>query len=403
MTEGEILNFFVAIGDQVKVDEPLIEVQTDKMVAEIPSPASGKVTSIYFKRGETVTVGETILEIDSGQKQVSKQKKGTYSDDERKKRDKPRLPKRYNGILAAPYTRKIARELGVNIENIKGTGRAGRVTEEDVYAFINKVETESQPAGMKEKPVEQPAEMVAQSELVITESPQPIVGTIPFKGIRKQIAKNLSYSVRTIPHVTHYDEADITNLLAYREEMKSLESHISIVAFFIKALAVALKAHPVFNAELDEKEEVIRLYKTMNIGLATDTEAGLLVPVLNDADNKSLLDTHSEMKTLTEKAQQGKLSVKEMQGATFTISNVGPLGGTAATPIINHPQTGIMAFHKTKKTPVVMENDEIKIRSMMNLSFSFDHRVADGADAVRFTNQFIELIEEPKKLFLELT
>ncbi|MEI3612367.1 dihydrolipoamide acetyltransferase family protein [Pseudogracilibacillus sp. SO30301A] len=387
MTEGEIVNYFVKVGDKIGVDEPLLEIQTDKMVAEIPSPVAGKVTSIFFKPGDTITVGETIMVIDDHKKQavpIADNKQGLEKSAGKKRNS---LPKRYNGILAAPYTRKIARELGVDIEKITGTGRAGRVTEEDVYAFINK-----QKQTQKITEAAHPKITPEKTEVEI----------IPFKGIRKQIATNLTQSVRTIPHVTHFDEVDITNLQAYRKELKAFGEDISIVPFFLKALVVALKEHPLFNAELDEEQEIIRLHKAYHIGLATDTDTGLLVPVLRDVDKKSLRVIHNEMKQLTEKAQQGKITVKEMQGGTFTISNVGPLGGTWATPIINHPQTGIMAFHKTKRVPVVMKDDEIAIRSIMNISLSFDHRVADGADSVRFANRFIELIEEPKRLIMEL-
>lgn len=389
MTEGEILSYFVEVGDKINVDQPLLEVQTDKMVAEIPSPAAGKIKAIHFKPGDIIKVGETIIEIEDGKKQTAptQKKKLTKKNNIENKRIN-KLPKRYNGILATPYTRRIARELGVDIEKIEGTGRAGRVTEDDVYAFIKK---QNHP----KKDTEEKAHQINTSDKINVE-------TIPFKGIRKQIAKNLTRSVRTIPHVTHFDEMDITNLQAYRKELKAIGVNISIVAFFLKALVMALKDHPIFNAELDEEQESIRLHRAYHIGLATDTDEGLLVPVLRDVDKKSLREIHNGMKQLTEKAQQGKLTVKEMQDGTFTISNVGPLGGTWATPIINHPQTGIMAFHKSKRIPVVMENDEIAIRKVMNISLSFDHRVADGADAVRFANRFIELIEEPKRLFIEL-
>lgn len=397
MTEGEIVNYFVKVGDEIGIDEPLLEVQTDKMVAEIPSPVAGKITAIHFQPGDTITVGETIIEIDNGKKKTTKMQ--SESEGEKARTEKhPPLPKRYNGILAAPYTRKLARELGVEIEKISGTGRAGRVTEEDIYAFLNNTnqrsETDSQLLEGKES-----VKKDTNTEIPIKVDDE----SIPFQGIRKQIANNLTHSVRTIPHVTHFDEADVTNLLEYRKELTSIGENISIVAFFLKGLAIALKEHPVFNAQLNEEKEIIRLNRSYHIGLATDTKAGLLVPVLRNIDSKSLRQIHQEMKQLTEKAQQGKLTAKEMQGGTFTISNVGPLGGTFATPIINHPQTGIMAFHKTKRIPVVLEEDSIVIRSIMTISFSFDHRVADGADAVRFVNRFIELLEEPKKLFLELT
>jgi len=400
MTEGEIVTYFVEVGDEIGVDDPLLEVQTDKMVAEIPSPAAGKIAAIHFKPGETITVGQTIIEIDDGKKSAGKSEPRTEQTSEKKDPAQKRspLPKRYNGILAAPYTRKIARELGVDIEKITGSGKAGRVTEEDVHAFLNK---EKQQTVVHTKSGQHEAE--TEEKASVQEDVSERTETIPFKGIRRQIANNLTHSVRTIPHATHFDEVDLTELLDFRNDWKKSGENISVVAFFLKALAVALKEHPVFNAELKEEEEAIVVHRDYHIGLATDTEAGLLVPVLRNVGKKTLHEIHKEMKRLTEKAQQGKLTAKEMQGGTFTISNVGPLGGTWATPIINHPQTGIIAFHKTKRIPQVMEDEEIAIRSMMNFSLSFDHRVADGADAVRFSNRFIELIEQPKKLFLELS
>ncbi len=393
MTEGEILHYFVQVGDEVAVDQPLVEMQTDKMVAEIPSPVAGKVKAIHFKPGETITVGTTILEIDDGKEKaknqtapaMEQQTKKTFQQETDTKTFTP--TNRINHVKAAPYTRKIAREHGVDIEQIIGTGKNGRVTEEDVYNFIN----QDQP---KEESVVQTTGENTQLEV------EPDI--ISFKGIRKQIAKNLSYSVQTIPHVTHFEEVDLTNLLEFRKELKASDKHISVVAFFLKALAIALKDYPIFNAELNEEKEIIQLNKVVNIGLATDTEAGLLVPVLKNISGKSLQQIQIEMKDLTEKAQQGKLSADEMKNGTFTISNVGPLGGVGATPIINHPQTGIMAFHKTKKTPVIMDNGDMEVRDIMNISLSFDHRVADGADSVRFTNRFVELIEQPNNLLIEL-
>jgi 2-oxoisovalerate dehydrogenase E2 component (dihydrolipoyl transacylase) len=229
---------------------------------------------------------------------------------------------------------------------------------------------------------------------------------IPFRGRRKIIADKMSHSLFTIPHVTHFDEADVTSLLNLRARLKLKDPDgskgylVSIVAFFIKATALALKEFPIFNARLDEERKVIRLGHTINMGLATDAEDGLIVPVLRSVESKSIFDIHREMKNLIKKAKQNELKREELVGGTFTISNVGPLGSTGATPIINYPEVGLMAFHKTKRRPVVDEHDNIVVRSMMNLSMSFDHRVADGAQAVAFTNKVIELIENPEIMLL---
>lgn len=401
MTEGEVVNYFVKVGDTVKVDQPLVEMQTDKMVAEIPSPTSGTVKKINVDVGSTITIGSVLLEIDDG-------KNGTVSspsseqevsaavlipEKKEKKNVAPEVKTPPKRIIAAPHTRRIARENDVDIEQVIGTGSAGRVTDEDIFRFVR--EREGKAEAKVEITVEPTVKEVEGSNLSSDD-------TIPYTGIRKQIAMKMTESLSTIPHVTHFDEADLTNLLEFRKELKESGENISVVAFFLKALVLTLKEFPVFNARLDEANQVIRLLKEYHIGLATNTDKGLLVPVLRDADKKSLKELHDEMKALTKKAQEQKLAVSEMKDGTFTISNVGPLGGTAATPIINHPQTSIIAFHKTKRKPVVMENDDIVIRSIMTMSLSFDHRIIDGADSVMFTNRFIELIEQPKKLLLYL-
>ncbi|MBC5637681.1 2-oxo acid dehydrogenase subunit E2 [Ornithinibacillus sp. BX22] len=397
MTEGEVVNYLVKVGDRVKVDQPLVEMQTDKMVAEIPSPTSGIVKKIHVEEGTTITIGSVLLEIDDGIAVVaessSEQEVAAVLAPE--KRSKPvhppivkQAPKR---IIAAPHTRRIARENDVDIEQVVGSGSAGRVTDEDIYRFIR----DRGRKGEEEVAVEKEVREAEETKVSAAD-------TIPFIGIRKQIAMKMTASLSTIPHVTHFDEVDLTNLLEYRGELKEAGEHISVVAFFLKALTITLKEFPLFNARLEEENNVIKLLKDYHIGMATNTEKGLLVPVLRDVDKKSLKQVQDEMKALSKKAQEQKLAADDMKGGTFTISNVGPLGGIAATPIINHPQTSIIAFHKTKKMPVVMGDDEIKIRSIMTMSLSFDHRIIDGADSVMFTNRFIELIEHPKKLLLYL-
>lgn len=401
MTEGEVVNYFVKVGDTVKVDQPLVEMQTDKMVAEIPSPTSGTVKKINVDVGSTITIGSVLLEIDDGKNGIvsspsSEQEVSAavlIPEKKEKKNVAPEVKTPPKRIIAAPHTRRIARENDVDIEQVIGTGSAGRVTDEDIFRFVR--EREGKAEAKVEITVEPTVKEVEGSNLSSDD-------TIPYTGIRKQIAMKMTESLSTIPHVTHFDEADLTNLLEFRKELKESGENISVVAFFLKALVLTLKEFPVFNARLDEANQVIRLLKEYHIGLATNTDKGLLVPVLRDADKKSLKELHDEMKALTKKAQEQKLAVSEMKDGTFTISNVGPLGGTAATPIINHPQTSIIAFHKTKRKPVVMENDDIVIRSIMTMSLSFDHRIIDGADSVMFTNRFIELIEQPKKLLLYL-
>jgi 2-oxoisovalerate dehydrogenase E2 component (dihydrolipoyl transacylase) len=415
MTEGEIIHYFVKVGDSVKVDQPLVEVQTDKMVAELPSPASGKVKEIVVDHGTTVSVGTTLLLLETegaeavGTEEKPKEdapKKEDVSTTLRQKTTKPEKKGEKSFIIAAPYTRKIAREFRVDINEITGTGANGRITVEDVYNFVKQRDRIKVSEDLKTVSIETGEEKSEpKQEVQMQEAPnvnEIKVEVIPFRGRRKQIAKKMTQSLYTIPHVTHFEEADLTELLAYRTELKAMNINISAVAFFIKAIAVALKQFPVFNAKLDEENEVIRLEKEYNIGIATDTEDGLIVPVIHHADHLTVRQIHDKLKELTKKAQENKLTPADMKGGTFTISNVGPLGSIGATPIINHPETGLIAFHKTKKMPVVMENDEIAIRSIMTMSMAFDHRVADGATAVAFTNRFKQLIETPKLWPIEL-
>ncbi|WP_347552788.1 dihydrolipoamide acetyltransferase family protein [Pseudalkalibacillus hwajinpoensis] len=363
MAEGEVVQLLVGAGDLVTVDQPLIEVQTDKVTAEIPSPVAGKIDNIHVSPGEMVEVGGVLVTISPIQ--------------EMKEKEKAKPMKR---ILAAPFTRKIARELGVDIEKITGSGPAGRVIDEDVMKYLeNNREDEPAPA-------------------VIEGATQ----SISFTNRRKQISAKMSKSMLTIPHVTHFDEADVTNILEMKQELKEKGVSLSIVAFYIKAVCTALKDFPIFNSELNEEAGLIYMKPHINIGIAVDTKEGLIVPVIHHCDKLSIRDIHTKMKQLNEEASQNGLRSEQLSGGTFTISNTGPLGSTGATPIINYPEVGLMAFHKTKRMPVVIK-EEIMIRSIMNVSMTFDHRIADGGTSMRFTNRVIELIAHPSLLLTELT
>lgn len=392
MTEGEIVQYLVQVGDKVTVDQPLVEVQTDKMIAELPSPCAGVVKEIIIKTGETVQVGTSLLSIEEefsakieNEPQLKREASNEVAATVSEKVVKPSSTT-FRRVLAAPYTRKIARENNINIEDVPSSDPSGRVTEEDIYRFIEGKQAVKEPI----------------IEVLPVSSDENPPHEIPFRGIRKKIAKKMTQSYYTIPHVTHFDEVNMTNLIKMRDELKMAGESVSLSAIFIKALTISLKEFPIFNAELDEANDRIVLKKNYHIGIATNTESGLLVPVVHDADKKTIKEIHQVIKELTEKAITGKLKPSEMQNSTFTMSNVGPLGSTGATPIINHPETAIIAFHKTKKQPIVNEHDEIVIGHVMTLSMSFDHRVADGATAVAFTNRFSGLIEQPHNLLLEM-
>lgn len=389
MTEGEIANYLVQVGDRVTIDQPVVEVSTDKMVAELPAPVSGVVTDLLIPVGQTVGVGTVLLLIEATEAQPAVTVERTVERSEQPQQLQPTvtalLTERPKRVLATPYTRKIARDLGIDLERVPAVDPSGRVTEEDVRRFVE--------SGTTPEPDQRP---------VAVETPSAPVDTIPFRGIRKQIAKKMTQSLFTIPHVTHFEEVDMTRLLALREELKAAGKPISVNAFFIKALIVALQDFPVFNAKLDEANEQILLERQYHIGVATETADGLIVPVVRDADQLTMQQLHQQVADLSTRAKTGDLRAADLKASTFTMSNVGPLGSTGATPIINYPETALIAFHKTKKRVCVDDQDQIVIRSMMNLSMSFDHRVADGATAVAFTNRFAGLIEHPTTLLMEL-
>jgi len=393
MTEGEIAHYLVQVGDYVTTDQPVVEVATDKMVAELPAPVSGIVKEIIIPVGQTVQVGTTLLHIEaSNASEVPVAVKPEVSRVSEPAPVAVAAPPAQTSpskrVLPTPYTRKLAHDHGIDIESVTASDPSGRVSEDDVLRFVNAAVA----------PQETVPSVVAEE---VTQQQTP-PETIPFRGIRKQIAKKMTQSLYTIPHVTHFEEVDMTRLLALRAEWKAAGRNINVNAFFIKALIVALKDYPVFHAKLDEANECIRLERDFHFGMATETPDGLMVPVIRHADRLSLTELHDQLISLQQRAQNGALRAADLKPSTFTMSNVGPLGSTGATPIINYPETALIAFHKTKKRACVDEDDQIVVRSMMNLSMSFDHRVADGATAVAFTNRFVSLIEHPTTLLLEL-
>ncbi|MGB8001962.1 MAG: dihydrolipoamide acetyltransferase family protein [Anaerobacillus sp.] len=370
MSEGEVVQLLVKPGDHVIVDQPLVEIQTDKVTAELPSPLAGSVEDIFVAPGEVIEVGETLLTI-SPLPVTSKHIPQTHQ----KKR-----------ILAAPFTRKIARENSVDIEKITGSGPGGRVVDEDVMKYIEK------------------SKAITEASQPATQQANQINDALPFTTRRRQIAAKMTKSLYTIPHVTHFDEVDVTTVLEMKKLLQEKQGiSLSVAAFYIKAVCKALREFPIFNSELNEEEGKIHLKPDINIGVATDTEEGLIVPVIHHCDQLSIQQIHSKMKQLREAASNNKLTSGDLTSGTFTISNAGPLGSTGATPIINYPEAGLLAFHKTKKMPVVSDHDEIVIRSIMNISMTFDHRITDGGTSMRFTNRIIQLIESPSLLLTELT
>jgi pyruvate dehydrogenase E2 component (dihydrolipoamide acetyltransferase) len=299
----------------------------------------------------------------------------------------------------------VARELGVDISTVEGTGPQGRITDEDVRkAAAAKDERAREVPKVLPKGPTAAAVAVPSTEGFDFEKYGP-TRREPLKGIRKRTAEVMVRSVSTIPHVTHFDEADVTELLKVLEQERSLAEErkvrLTILSFLTRAVADALKRFPAFNASLDEASGEIVYKQYYNVGFATDTEAGLMVPVVRDVNKKSIMQIAAELQELSRKARDRSIQLEDMRGGTFTITNVGALGGAWATPIIVHPQVAILCSLRAKKKPVV-RNDEVVVRTIMPLTISFDHRILDGADAAKFMTHIIRLLEDPMRMLVEV-
>ncbi|MEB9897832.1 dihydrolipoamide acetyltransferase family protein, partial [Bacillus cereus] len=312
-------------------------------------------------------------------------------------------------VRAAPYVRQLARQLNVDIEQVKGSGGDGRITEEDVRRHASagtakEAEGADLPQMNAVPPARERTEAAARPQ---GSAPASACAEerIPLRGVRLKIAERLVKAATIIPHVTQVDELEADALQALRERLQPLAAErqvkLTYLPFFVKAIVIALKEFPSFNASLDDETKEIVLKRYYHIGIATDTPDGLIVPVIRDADRKTVFELAEEIGVLAERARAGKLALEQITGGTFTISNVGPIGSLLATPIINHPEAAILALHKMEPRMVV-RNGEGVIRLMMNMALSFDHRLIDGAEAIRFTNRIKRLLEQPDFLWAEM-
>ncbi len=414
--EGEIVKWLVKEGDFVREDQPMVEVMTDKATVEIPAPRAGKILKLHAQEGEVVKVGAVLVTIEEvGEaKPEPKREPVTVAAPQPKPEPEPVATAAATAVtapppptaapaqrvLATPATRKLARELGVDISQIQGTGPGGRVTDEDVRRFAA-ARTAPQPTPPP-PPAPKPTAPAFAPSAVITDRREE---RIPLRGIRKRIAEHMRQSKSTAAHFTYVDEVDMTELIQLREQMKPLAEQkgvkLTYLPFIVKASVAALKEMPMLNASLDEATGEIVIKKYYNIGIATATENGLIVPVIKDADRKSILEIAAEIERLAKAAREGKIALQDLQGGTFTITSLGALGGLFATPIINYPEVAILGIHEIKKRPVVRD-DQIVIRDIMYVSLSFDHRLIDGDVGARFCKKIISYLENPKLLFLEL-
>ena len=408
VVEGEIVKWLVSAGDAVSEDQPLVEVMTDKATVTIPSPKRGKVVKTHGKEGDIAKVHHALvtLELESSAGAVSPEAITQVSEPPAS-RAPERAQASSNGdgakVLATPVTRRMAREHGLNLSQIAGTGPQGRVTKADVVAAIG---GEGAVATGR----------VASSIRALEGPPIPVMPIapargdqrIPLKGLRRKIADKMVRSKHSAPHFTFVEEMDATELVAVRKRLNDAlaesgdRQKISFLPFICKGLVVAFKKYPSLNANFDEATQELVVRGAYNIGIAAATDEGLTVPVVKDVDRLSIHQLSAEIVRLGTAARERRLKLEELTGGSFTITSLGQLGGLLATPIINHPEVAILGVHRMRKRPVV-KDDQVVVREMMYLSLSFDHRVIDGLIGAEFTYALIRYLEHPELLFLEMT
>ena len=428
VVEGEIVQWLVAEGNLISEDQPLVEVMTDKVTVELPSPYAGVLEKQLVKEGDIVPVETPIALIGSGETKSNPDPAATTApakpepqapaDDGSERslfkpdagaQDEPLISVKrpsdsgqssktspatvnkvtgpYGRVLAVPAARRLARDLDIDINEVAGSGPNGRVRVDDVRRHSE--DTAPSPA---QAPI-RALRSSAQDE------------RIPVRGLRRAISKQMVASHLNTVRTLHVDEADVSALVALRTKLKPVAEKrgvkLSYLPIIMKAVVTALKAFPIINAALDEDAGEIVIKKSYNLGLAVATEAGLVVPVVQSVDTKSLLEVAAEVDRLAGKAREGKLEPADIKSGTFSITNIGSLGGLFSFPIINAPEAAILGVHSIKKRPVVLKNDSVVARQMLYLSLSFDHRIIDGAEAAQFTSYLIELLETPETLMLD--
>ena len=416
--EAEVVRLLVAVGDTVEADQPLIEIETDKATVEVPSPAAGVVSEIAVASGDVIAVGAVMLSLETtGDAPEPREQAAPVSDAAPAPAEqatpeeqaapaasavRPAAPSAVAAptpaphvtartrALAAPSVRKLAREIGVDIDTVTPTGRGGRATLDDVKAHAKRALTQPEAS----------TGVVAAPPLPDFSQWGPVERT-PLRGVRRTVARRMSQAWQTVPHVTQHDEADITEFEAARKAAKRTtpDLPLTVTALAVAVAAAALKEFPQFNASLDTARGEIVYKQYVNVGVAVDTERGLMVPVIRNADQKSLGDLSTEIAALASKMREGKATPDDLQGGTFTITNLGGLGGTSFTPIVNYPEVAILGLSRSKMAPVY-QGDRFEPRPMLPLSLSYDHRLVDGADGVRFLRWIAVRLEHP--LLLEL-
>ena len=427
IAEGEIVKIDVKVGDTIAEDDILFEVQNDKSVEEIPSPVSGTITAVLVSEGTVARVGDVIVEIAAeGVAPVaapSASPAAPAASPSAPTASPAAAPAQPTGVpaesnpgklvLAMPSVRQYAREKGVDITAVVPTGKGGRVTREDIDNFggapVAAPAVEAAPAAQAAAPASAPAAPAAPAAK--PEPAKPFVGSaereerVKLTPMRKAISKAMVNSKHTAPHVTLHDQVEVSKLWDHRKKFKDVAAaqgtKLTFLPYVVKALAVAMKKYPVLNASIDDATQEIVYKNYINIGIATDTDLGLFVPNIKDANTKSMFGIADEINALAAKAHEGKLTAADMGHGTITISNIGSVGGGWFTPVINYPEVAILGVGTIVREPVINENDEIVIGRNMKLSLSFDHRIVDGATAQKAMNELKRLLADPELLLME--
>ncbi len=398
---GTVVSIVVAEGDQVRVDQTLLELENEKAVAPIPSTGAGKVARIHVEVGQVVSVGQVLVTIDEDRAATAAAEEAPVPAAERVDESSGApLPVRAHVSgsgappPASPTVRKIARELGIDLARVRGSQRGGRIVLADVRSYIQGLQDMAfRPAAAAADDVSPPDDVFQTLDLgrwgpVRRERMSPL---------RRTIAQRMTESWRSIPHVSQFDDADITDLMQARKRLatayEKAGARLTVTSFAIKAVVSALAKYPAFKASVDYQAREIVTRDDCHIGVAVDTEAGLIAPVIRDADRKDLLELSTELDELAERTRQRRLSADEMQGATFTISNLGSIGGSYFTPVVNIPQVAVLGIGRGMQRPVV-RNRKVVPRLVLPLVLSYDHRVIDGADGARFLRELVRCLED---------
>ena len=422
MQEAEVVEWLVKAGDTLKLDQTMLKVETDKAVVEIPSPVAGRVAEIRVQDGQVAKVGDVLIVFESTtsanggsstpSKSFTSASATIQSASMPSSTSVSQTPATRQRVLAAPAVRKLAFELEVDLEKVTPSLANGRVSIEDVRAYVEHKTDSSLPSASSPVLVEE-----KEAEHPVTQAPTTLIGKIehpvapvqderqPLKGLRKRIAEHMERSWRIIPHATAFDEVDGGALATLREALKPTaekrDVRLTYIPLLIKLLIPLLKEFPTFNASLDEENSEIIYHRSYHIGVATASPEGLLVPVMRNADHLTLMEIASNLEHLIEGAKKRTLSLSELSGSTFTLNNVGSFGGSTGTPIINHPEVAILAVGRLQDKAIVQQGAVI-VRPMMPLALSFDHRLIDGAMAGAFLARFKELVENPQQLMLDM-